>query len=244
MTGETTSQTDLGRLLELQDVDQAIRRLQHHLDHLDEQQQLDQVTASVEAHRAAADEVRTQRDRALSEQRKLEHEVDLLRRRLDDEQSRMYGGEITNPRELQSLRAEVASTERRIAEREDRLLESMEVVEELDVRLRELDAQQADLERRQADATGARDDAAKGLLVEMAESQVVRDRLREGIAADLVERYDRAAGRSGGVGVGRLDQGMCTACRMELPMVEVNQLRAGPPLATCPNCRRLLVVGS
>ncbi|MFP4149875.1 MAG: C4-type zinc ribbon domain-containing protein, partial [Nitriliruptoraceae bacterium] len=34
----------------------------------------------------------------------------------------------------------------------------------------------------------------------------------------------------------------CTACRLTMSRADVGELLAGPPLTTCPQCRRLLVV--
>ncbi|MGA1774965.1 MAG: C4-type zinc ribbon domain-containing protein [Nitriliruptoraceae bacterium] len=34
----------------------------------------------------------------------------------------------------------------------------------------------------------------------------------------------------------------CTACRITFPRSDLNALLTGPPLASCPNCRRLLVI--
>jgi hypothetical protein len=70
----------------------------------------------------------------------------------------------------------------------------------------------------------------------------LRDRQAASLPDDLLRRYEEAAARAGGTGVGRLDGNACTACRIELSYADVGELLAGPPLASCPQCRRLLVV--
>ena len=73
--------------------------------------------------------------------------------------------------------------------------------------------------------------------------QVPRDRLREQLGEDALGAYDTARGRFAvGAAVGELQGRSCSACRIELPHAEVNELRDGPPIASCPSCRRLLVV--
>jgi len=107
----------------------------------------------------------------------------------------------------------------------------------------------ADLERQVEEAgstiqerTAARDDAARALLAEIAELEVTIEQRRQPLPEDLLERYDQARDRFGGRAVGRLAGDQCTACGISLSYADVNELVEGPPLATCPNCGRMMVV--
>ena len=234
---------ELSQLLELQRIDSRIARLEHVLDELPEQQQLDEIEQERRAVGEQQDARELDLERANAELRKLEREVDQLGQRREAEQVRMYGGEISNAKELQSLRAEISSIERRIGEHEDAMLEVMERVETAEIGAARLAEQAKDLDERIAELTAARDDAAASHLAERGELKVARDRQREVVPVDLLERYDAVRDRlGGGVAVGELRDGMCTACRIEMPLAEARQLRSGPPLTTCPQCRRLLVV--
>jgi predicted nucleic acid-binding Zn-ribbon protein len=42
--------------------------------------------------------------------------------------------------------------------------------------------------------------------------------------------------------VGILKEGMCSACRVGLPVGKVEELVKGPDVGVCPNCNRLLIV--
>jgi predicted nucleic acid-binding Zn-ribbon protein len=231
-------------LLQLQQADSRIRRLRHQLDDLPEQQQLDEVEQRAGVLQEEHDRLRIDLDRIGAAQRKLEGEIELLRQRRDAEHARMYSGDISNPKELQSLRAEIDATERRIGDNEDKLLEVMEKLEEYEGKLGEVTGEQEQLGARAEELTAARDEASQGLLAEVAELEVERDRQRAGVPEEHLARYDDKLAQSGGVAVGELVEGMCTACRIELPYAEVQRLLDGPPLATCPQCRRLLVVAA
>lgn len=238
---ETYGRTELEELLEVADLDLQLRRLEHELSHLREQEELEQVEQRHRQLREAEALQRVELDRVAAVMRKLEGEVDLLRQRRDDERARMYGGQISNPRELQNLRAELESTGRRLEAHEDDLLAAMEEVERHEAEVGVLRGQQTELEAELEARTAARDEAAQELLAQRAELLAERDRHREPLPAELLQRYDAATARFSGVAIGRLDSGSCTACRIELPMVEVSELLEGPPLTTCPSCRRLLV---
>lgn len=232
----------LRELLELQQTDARIQRLRHRLEDLPEQKQLDEAEEQRSSLQKRHDEVRVDLERIGAAQRKLEGEIDLLRQRRDAEHARMYSGEISNPKELQSLRAEIDATERRIADGESRLLEVMEKFEEYDAAATSLASEHDELESSSGELSSARDAAAQELLAELAELEVVREQQRAGIPEEFLRRYDAKLARSGGVAIGELLDGMCTACRIELPAAEVQQLYDGPPLGSCPQCGRLLVI--
>ncbi len=240
MAEPTTEQLDL--LLALQDTDSRIRRLEHQRDDLPEQQQLDAAEVRVAELVGEHDEVHLELDRAAAQQRQLEREIEVLVERRDAERARLYDGTVTNERELRSVEAEISSVERRISEHEDTLLEVLEQVEGLETRQADLDAALTAARDQVAELTSARDEAAKGILAELAEAAVERDRQAGELDPELLERYRTAAQRAGGVGVGRLENNTCSACRIGLSMADVGELLAGPPLTTCPECRRLLVI--
>jgi uncharacterized protein len=229
-------------LLALGDTDSEIRRLQKRLDALPEQQQLDAtVQERIDVEQARADRTLDQ-DQAQALATKEDREVEQLRERLAAEQQRMYGGEITNAKELGSLKAEIESVERRIAEHEDAELEAMERAEEIDAEIADHDRQLAALSERIDELTVLRDEAAQTIMAEIAELEVQAERQREPLPEDLLAAYDRARDRFGGGAVGRLDGERCTACGISLSYADVNALVEGPPLTSCPSCQRLMVI--
>lgn len=239
--GEPTSE-QLDLLLELQATDSRVRKLRHQLDDLPEQQQLDEARSQVAGFESELDGVRVELERAGAVQRKLEREIAVLTERRDAERSRLYDGTVANARQMKAIEAEVDTTERRITEHEEQLLEAMEQVESLDARAAELQQAAAHQRERVEELESARDDAAKELLAELGELEAQRIRQANGLPDDLLERYEQVVARTGGAGVGKLVDNACTACRIQLSMADVGELLAGPPLTTCPQCRRLLVV--
>jgi len=144
---------------------------------------------------------------------------------------------------MRSIEAEIGSTERRIAEHEEALLETLERVEVLEGRADQLSEQLSIGRERVEELTLARDEAAKEIVAELRELEAQRDAQVGQLDDDLLRRYEGAVERSGGgAGVGRLEGNACTACRIELSMADVGELLDGPPLTTCPQCRRMLVV--
>jgi uncharacterized protein len=240
MADVTHEQLEL--LLELQGTDSRLRRIEHQLDDLPEQQLLDESVEHVAELGREHDDVRVELDRAGAGQRQLERELDVLTQRRDAERSRLYGGTVVNARELKAVEAEIETTVRRIDEQEESLLEVLETVDDLQNRADGLAATQAAERELVETRTEDRDRAAKELIAEQAELASVRERQAADLPPDLLARYEQTAKRAGGTGVGKLVGNACSACRIELSMADVGELYAGPPLTTCPQCRRLLIV--
>jgi len=233
---------DLDRLLALQAIDDDVRRLEHQLDGLIEQRELDELTRQDDLLAVGDAELEDELESARRDQRQVEGEIDALGQRLEEERVRLFAGSLSSGREIQAAEAEIASTSRRRAEHEDQLLDVMERVEGIEARLAELREVRGSLAGRIAAAAAARDAAAQELIARIAEVKVRRDPVAAALPRTLLDRYQLAASRGAGTGVGLLRNNACTACRITFPMSEINTYLSGPPLTTCSQCRRLLVV--
>ncbi len=240
--GTVTGVTDAEALLALQAVDTRLDQLDRRRVTLPEREQLTAVMDRRGELAARRDEIASRRREHADAQRRLETEVAAIAARIELERRR--ASTSSAPRELQAIDAELSAlTERRDA-KEDQILELMEILEPIDA---ELAAAEGSL--------GALDAAVEGLRSQLATSEAELDEERTSIAAerpgavaavgdDVLRRYDDLRARRGGVVAGRLDGHRCTACMLQLPPMEVERLRDGPPgmVASC-ECGALLVVG-
>ncbi|MCI8468678.1 MAG: hypothetical protein HFJ75_04185 [Eggerthellaceae bacterium] len=76
----------------------------------------------------------------------------------------------------------------------------------------------------------------------IAQLQAQRAGAASGVDAAVLDLYDKAAARSGGVAVARLDGTRCGACRAPIEGGRLIDLKAQAPLGTCPACKRLLII--
>jgi predicted nucleic acid-binding Zn-ribbon protein len=63
------------------------------------------------------------------------------------------------------------------------------------------------------------------------------------IAPEDLAEYERRRKAFGGIAVSRIDHGMCTGCRMDISVAELDSIKRQPAEAgvECPNCNRLLL---
>jgi uncharacterized protein len=231
------------RLLELQDVDTAIRQLQHRRTHLPEQQALDENDDTLGR---VATEYATNRERLENlqrQQKRHEDEVSAIDSRRKSEEGRMYSGLITSERELEAVRNEISSLKGRKNDLEDTLLEIMEQREELESLVSSLEERHRELKARVGELTEARDHAATDIDAELRERETERDRLAADLPQPVVEYYEELRTRKDGVGVAELQGRTCMGCRLELTAIELEEVRerAKTGLGRCEQCGRILV---
>jgi len=234
------------RLYELQEVDTAIRQLEHRRANLPEQKALDsnaELLATIAGEYAESTE---RLDRLERQQRWHEGEISTVDTRRKTEEGRMYSGQITSERELEALRSELSSLRGRKSDLEDALLEILEQREELESLVASLKERHAELTSSVATLTEERDHAASDIDAEL----VVRADERKAVAAELpgpvLGLYDQLRQRKDGVAVAELRGTTCSGCRLTLTAVEheetLEAVRTG--LARCEQCGRILVLAA
>jgi predicted nucleic acid-binding Zn-ribbon protein len=233
----------LDTLLELQDRDTAIDRLRHRRDTIPERATLDAVRtelATVDKELADATE---RRDEVAREERRFDDEAGSLESKAAEVERTMYSGEVTSPRELQMLQADVDQLRRHRRSLEDRELEVMERREALDAEVVQLEGRARELHAEAARLESALSAAEAGIDEELAGERGARDELAASVDASLLNDYEGRRERARGVGVARLNGTACQGCHLSIPSVEAERIRNSPPgtVAYCDNCGCILV---
>ena len=177
------------------------------------------------------------------ELRKAEGDVDQVRERAERDQKRLDGGQVSSPKELESLQHEIATLGHRQGDLEDVVLEIMERVESAQSRRAELGAQQEAAQAQRLDLMASRDTTTGDIDGEVAQLGSQRSTQVSGLDEALVALYEKIRAQQGGVGAAELTARRCGGCRLELNNVEIGQLRDADPdeVMRCDECRRILV---
>lgn len=75
---------------------------------------------------------------------------------------------------------------------------------------------------------------------DIAELKQREKELREKINVDTLARYDRLSRH--GLGVVRIQGGMCMGCNMSIPQGDLNRMQKAAQESICPNCGRYLIL--
>jgi uncharacterized protein len=230
-------------LLTLQNHDSAVDRLRHRLATLAERAELVSRRAAYDDLECRLAEVTERRDAELREERRLDDEVKNLQAKAKAEDTRMYSGAVSSPRELQAMQADIDQLRRQAREREDEELEVMEQREALDAEVAELEAAQAAIVSEMDTLVGAIGKQEAEIDAELAVEEDARAALIPGIPEATLRLYEQIRTGNRGVGAARLVGMNCQACHLALPATEVDRIRHLPPdtLARCEHCGAILV---
>ncbi len=232
----------LRRLLQLQDQDTRIRRLQERRSSLPEAAAL----ASARDRIAELDSdiaiARKQLDDLRHAQSRIEDGIATLEDRIGREEKRLFSGSVANPKELSSLQAEVDMLRRTRSTREDELLEVMVQREQVEAALGELERERAAAAERAGSLETEVGRLTGDIDAELREASGLRATIASQLPGELVTEYERVRDAKGGIGAARLQGGTCQGCHTRLPAGEVERLKREGGLQRCDNCRRLLVV--
>ncbi|PPJ31646.1 hypothetical protein C5E45_22480 [Nocardia nova] len=229
------------KLLDLAAVDAELTRIAHRRKVLPEQQEVQRLEAERTDRKDAAVKVEIQLDDLDRDIRKLEGEIDAVRKREARDRGMLEGGNV-GAKQLSELQHELGSLERRRGVLEDELLEVMERREAA-----EADHQHAgaNLSRAEEDLTLAqsrRDDAVADLDVAARRCDADREQLLAGFPDELLAIYDKQRAQHG-VGAALLQARRCGACRIELDRGEIARIAKTDPqvVVRCPECGAILV---
>ena len=231
----------LDRILELQELDTAIDRLEQRRGQLEAGEELSAARKEMEEAEARLGEIRLATDAVASESRRLEHEIESMNAKLAAEEKRMYDGSIANAKELEALQHEIASLKDRRSRSEDALLEQMQRAEDLDGRTggadKDVVAARARVEALGGDAIRELDAIAAELEAKRSERQA----LASGFDEDLLELYEDQRRQKHGIGAAAIVDGVCQACHEQLSAVELDRLKRMDGVKRCEYCRRIVV---
>jgi len=229
------------RLLELQELDSAIDRLEQRRAQLEAGEELAEARVAMEEAESVLGELRLALDAIAVEQRRLENEIDSMDQKAAADEKRLYDGSIANTKELEALQHEIANIKARKTRTEDELLERMERREELEARAAAEDGSVAAARARVGAVGGDAVRELERITVELAERRAAREALVPEFDEELLELYDDLRRQKRGVGAAALVDGVCQACHEKLSALELDRLKHTDGVKRCEYCRRIVV---
>jgi predicted nucleic acid-binding Zn-ribbon protein len=226
------------QLLGLQDID---LQLDARRDALDADEARLGESDELLAARSAVTEAETARGELGRAQRQIEADVEDARERVAPLETKLYGGTIKNPKELQELDHQVTTFKGALQEQEARLIDHLAAIEAQDAALDEARTTLVSVE----EAWGREQERLRGeievLRREIAGLEERRAEHASRIDPQSLRTYDMLRPRTGGRVVARVERGMCTGCRISIPSAVISRARAGAVIAQCPSCQRILL---
>jgi predicted nucleic acid-binding Zn-ribbon protein len=228
--------SDLASLQELDlALDRVLARLQEIEDALQETEELKVAREQMEEKESV---VQSLRDR----QKDLEWQVDEVRTKATEVESKLYGGSVRNPKELSDLDADLRALKTQTGKREDALLGLLVEIDEAEAESKKARAAYADIAGEFETLTSTLSVEKARLEPEAADLKTRRDAKVGAVDRSAVRLYELLRERKGGLGLARVEQGMCHGCRITLPAAVLQKARSGAGIVQCVSCERILFI--
>lgn len=232
---------DLDVLLEIQKLDLAVMQLKKARAELPQRIEIVKI-------RKKRDEIRPKFDQVVGLQEAKEKDIFQIEeedRGLAEKQARLqeeignsssdYRAVEARSRDLAGLSKRRVTLEEQLSRLNAELAKIKDVRQQVENALALCDKQEANL---RSSFKGQDDE-----LVARAQQLIAqRNDLEAGLPRDLAELYENTASKTGGVALGKLEEGRCGVCRAGISGGRLIELMSQAPLGVCPNCKRLLVV--
>ncbi|MGQ9494036.1 MAG: zinc ribbon domain-containing protein [Anaerolineae bacterium] len=174
--------------------------------------------------------------------RDLEFDLQQVEEKIVATEQRLYGGQVTNPKELRSLQLDHEQQKRTQQKLEDDALLAMTRVDELDKRVRESQARWKAVEAKWQREQAQLRQQIEQLRDRMAAAKKQRAMLMARLEPATRALYEELLRKKDGRAVVLMADQMCQGCRVTVPTSKAQIVRRGLELVTCTNCGRILVV--
>ncbi|MFC1950710.1 zinc ribbon domain-containing protein [Chloroflexota bacterium] len=223
------------QLYQLQDIDLKVESSEQAIvqitSQLGESQVVLKARAQLKLEQKHLEELRQQQHSA-------EWEIDDLVNKLTTAEEKLYGGRISNPKELADLQHEVVGLKARCGQMEDKALGIMDQVELTTASVATLSNKLKTLETEWHSQQQQLSTDMEQLKATLSDFKRERQLMSANINPRAVECYQDLK-KQKGQAVAKVEQGICRGCRISLSTIELRRIR-GDSLVQCSSCGRIL----
>ena len=195
-----------------------------------------EVLAAEEAARESREVLRELRSKLSS----LELDLGEVVGKIELTESALYGGEVSNPKELAGMEQELEYLRRRRSVVEDDTLRVMGEVEAQEQKLKAADERLALGSEHWQEVRRALLQEGEQLRSDLALLEARREETAQTVAAGDLATYESLRQQKGGRAVVLLENGICQGCRVALPTGVAQRVRRGNEVVYCGSCQRIL----
>jgi predicted nucleic acid-binding Zn-ribbon protein len=214
--------------------------LAEQLSRLREAEALIGESAELRKARRALKKANSELDTCSTRLRSLEMDLRAVNERIQSTGERLYGGRVTNPKELFGLQQDLQYSKRSRENLEDEALAAMVLLEECEEAVSQATDRLARVEKTWHGQQEAISQRIQQLQTEVSELQEQRSSAAGALRARDLALYQDLRLKKGGHAVVLLKDGMCQGCRVSVSTSMVQLVRRGGELVTCTNCGRIL----
>ncbi len=175
--------------------------------------------------------------------KKAEDAVREQRTKIEQTESTLYSGKITNPKELQDLQNETAALKRFLLVLEDRQLEEMIVYDEANEKHQTAQYHYEQLSEQVNQENQELLKEQSGIKKDIDRIIYEKQSLVNSIDAESISLYEQLRKQKRGVAVAKITDKTCSACGSSLTPALIQTAHSPSQITYCPSCGRVLYGG-
>jgi predicted nucleic acid-binding Zn-ribbon protein len=172
-----------------------------------------------------------------------EEKVKDQRIKIERSQAALYGGKVSNPKELQDLQQESESLKKFLSSLEDQQLEAMLALDDAEADYSEASEAYNATEIQVADQKAAFLAEKSGLLQDIERQQNERNAASANIDPSVIRIYETLRQKKNGIAVARVLDKTCGACGSTLSAAIFSSAQVPARITRCSTCGRILYAG-
>jgi predicted nucleic acid-binding Zn-ribbon protein len=172
-----------------------------------------------------------------------EHAVASQQEKIKDTEGKLYGGSVSNPKELQDLQLESEALKRYLETLEERLLEAMLAMDEAQTAVDQAAQNLNKIEARQIEETAQLRGELSALKESVERLTIERDAALGDVDQEDLAHYENLRQHVGDHAVVLMRSGSCSACGVDLAHSQQQEVRNNEIPFSCPQCGRILYAG-
>ncbi|HSG42258.1 MAG TPA: C4-type zinc ribbon domain-containing protein [Anaerolineales bacterium] len=224
-------------LYRLQQVDSQMDQIRARLDAIRETLEND---AKLRAAMDAASVSEAEHKKSNNAVKTSEAEVESQRIKIEHAEASLYGGQVTNPKELQDLQMDVASLKKYLVTLEERELEAMVRAEETQKKLDDANKKLQQVQDSWKDQNRDLTAESESLNKDLERLKPERNAVVENIDEIFLKTYKQLRQKKNGVAVASFEENSCSACGTTFTQSQQQSARSADQLFNCPTCGRII----
>ena len=230
-------------IIEVQRLDTEADQLRHRRATLGQRTQLDEALAEQAEHQAAIDTIAAERVEVATRQKRLEDEAAIISAKADQDDSRLYSGEVQGLKELTTLQEEIAGLRSRQGDLEEKAIEAMVESDELATQIAQRESGRAGVDERITVLTAELEAAEAEIDAELDRIAAERAESAGDVDSEVLARYEQLRPAFGAATAVRFDETSGCGCPSTMPAVEFDRVKRCQPgsILDCEECGRIVL---
>lgn len=232
--------TEIQFLLKLQELDIECLALETALKELSVQKEIDKLEENLRTLHDRLDSACLELNRVRKEQKHEEWEIKDITMAIDSISRKLYGGEVTNPREIENMRYRLDTLETTKRKLEDDVIGLMEKSEALESEIARVNLEITQKETEVSKLRDKRDSEIEDISAKLTSMTEARGKLQVQISDSLLKKYEQLSKDRGGHVVAPIRGNICGGCYVALPSSIIILAKPNNRVVRCENCGRIL----